>query len=300
MKVGIVGLGLIGGSLAKAIRERTAHRLFLYDRDPSVMEEAELLGLNEKVFTGEVVGECDVVILALYPEAALEFLSNNANAFKKGAVVTDCVGVKREICELGGKLALEHGFVFIGGHPLAGTQFTGFAHSRATLFKNAAAILTPPDDSGSSDNGGSGSSGSSSGSSDERKAQVAAATKFLTRLYTDIGCSSVVVTTPADHDARVAYTSQLPHAISNAYVKNATGRNRKGFSGGSYKDMSRTARVTEELWIQLYLQNAANLVKEIDEFTGNLAEFRAALVRGDAAELRELLRVGREKYCIGE
>ncbi|MBR4282659.1 MAG: prephenate dehydrogenase, partial [Clostridia bacterium] len=190
--------------------------------------------------------------------------------FKKGAIVIDCCGIKRDICEQLNPLNEENKFIFIGGHPMAGTQQWGFSHSRASLFSNASMILTPDD-----------------------TADISTLEK-IKAFFLDCGFGTVVFTTPEEHDRIIAFTSQLPHVISNAYVKSPSALQHKGFSAGSYKDMSRVAKLNGNLWGELFLKNSDYLIEELDILIENLSKYKDALKNNDEKELSKLLTDGSE------
>ena len=271
MTVGVVGLGLIGGSLAKALKANTEHRVLGCDANDSVRQYAELIGCIDGELTAEALSQCDVVLLAVYPLATVEYVKQHATLFGKGAIVIDCGGVKRSICEACMPLAAEHGFVFIGGHPMAGLHRSGLKYATADLYKGASMILTPQD---------------------TRDIELL---EKVTVLLKSIGFGSVTVTTPEQHDEIIAFTSQLAHVVSNAYVKSPRAQVHKGFSAGSYKDLTRVARLNETMWSELFLENRENLLNEIDTLITSLTKYRDALESSDADTLRELLRDGSER-----
>ena len=269
VKIGIVGLGLIGGSMAKAIKEMTLHEVYGYDILQSTMLDAAAENAIDGTLDSSTLSECDIVIISLYPQAAVEYVSSNASAFRKGSVVIDCTGTKRIICETLEPIAKENGFYFLGGHPMAGTQFWGFQASRPSLFKGASMILTP--------------NGTDADILDRVRA-----------LFFDIGFGEITFTTPEEHDRIIAYTSQLAHVVSNAYIKSPTALMRKGFSAGSYKDMTRVAKLNENMWTELFLENRDFLVEEIDLLIENLSKYSKALKENSEAELRQLLKDGKD------
>ena len=269
MKIGIVGLGLIGGSFARAIKEMTDHVVLGFDINDSAFLAAKMVGAVDGPLDASSLGECDVLIISTYPAAAVDFIKNNEKRFKHGAVVVDCCGTKRYICEkIGSNVGRDH--VFVGGHPMAGTQQWGFEHSRASMFKNGSMILTPD------------------GTTDILTLEK------LKSFFASVGFSDVVFTTPEEHDARIAFTSQLPHVISNAYVKSPRAVEHRGFSAGSYKDMTRISKLNVEMWTELFLENADNLSAEIDLLAANLAKYSEAIKNRDREKLAELLNEGRE------
>ena len=270
MKIGIVGLGLIGGSLAKSAKKNTKYKIYGYDINKDVIKKA----VEEKSIDGELtekrLSSCDYVFISVYPEAIIEYINRNANIFKEGATVIDCAGIKRVVCEECFKIAEEHNFSFVGGHPMAGTQYSGFDNSKDTMFWNAPFVLTPKEN--------------------EDILILANAREVIMKL----GFGRVSVMTPNKHDKLIAFTSQLPHIISNAFVKSPSALERKGISAGSYKDLSRVAYLNEDMWTELFLDNKENLVNELDYFIEELKKYSDAMKNDNAEELKHLLKVGKE------
>lgn len=270
MNIGIVGLGLIGGSLARAVKETTEHKVFAFDLDRSALLGAALVGAIDGELDDEQLKQTDLLLLSLYPQAAVDYVKAHLGAIRPGTIVIDCCGVKRVVCRPLYTLAKEHGFCFLGGHPMAGTQFWGFSHARASLFRGASMILT------------------TEGVSDVRLLERVKA------FFLSIGFETLTFTTPEEHDRIIAYTSQLAHIVSNAYVKSPTAMQRKGFSAGSYKDMTRVAKLNVGMWTELFLENSDNLCEELDLLIANLQQYRDALGAGDEEALRQLLEDGRQ------
>lgn len=270
MLIGVVGLGLIGGSLAKAIKYNTENTVLGYDIDLNVLLKAKLLGAVDGELTEKKIPECDMIITGLYPQSTKDFINANAAKFKKGAIVVDTCGVKGYVCEDMWKTAKENGFVFIGAHPMAGLHYSGFEHSQVTLFNNASMVLVPSKDVNIND------------------------LEKVKKLFLSIGFTDIQLTTPEKHDKLIAFTSQLAHVVSNAYVKSPTAKEHKGFSAGSYKDLTRVAKLNETMWTELFLENDEYLIKEIDGIIENLQQYSAALKARDEKTLRQLLKDGRE------
>ena len=268
MKIGVVGLGLIGGSLAKGFNALNDVSVLGYDNDESTLLRARLEGVIKETLTKENIGQCSYVFISLYPKAAIEFLKDNAKYFKKNSVVVDCCGIKESVCRAGFSLSEENGFSFIGGHPMAGTQFSGFKYSRASIFDKASMILVP------------------------HKGEKIEVLQNLKELLVKIGFKSVTITTAKEHDRIIAYTSQLAHVVSNAYVKSPSAKVHKGFSAGSYRDLTRVAKLNAKMWTELFLENGENLSKEIDFITEQLRKYSDAIKKGDAQELEKLLEEG--------
>ncbi len=269
MKVGIIGLGLMGGSLAKAISFGTEHTVWGTNRSPEAVQKALFVGAIEKELTKEDLPLCDLVIVSLYPQASIDYIIENARLFKKGAIVMDISGVKRYVCDELYDIAKQNDFVFIGAHPMAGLHLSGFEHSTAKIFNNSSMILTPYEDT------------------PEECVDV------IKELFLSIGFTNIQMSTPDEHDKIIAFTSQLAHVVSNAYVKSPNAMVHKGFSAGSYKDLTRVAYLNEHMWSELFLENRDNLINEIDAIVNNLVQYREAMVNNDREKLTELLRDGR-------
>ncbi len=271
MNIAVVGMGLIGGSFAKAIKEKTAHTVFGTDADTQVLAKARLVGAIDDILDSEKLATCELVIIALYPQAAIDWLDANAEHMIKTAIVTDTCGVKQAVC--GGCLAIaqQHGFTYIGGHPMAGVEHSGFDHSRGDMFENASMVLTP--------------------TSNTPIAEVDRLRKFLL----SVGFARMVITSPAEHDRMIAYTSQLAHVVSNAYVQSPCALGHRGFSAGSYRDMTRVATLNEDMWTELFLDNYQPLAEELDALIERLQDFSVAIKAQDGDRLRAMLRAGREQ-----
>ncbi len=270
MKVGIIGLGLIGGSMAKAIRLNTDHYVLGMDIDKTIVTKAKIIEAINEELTEKNIGECDMIILALYPDATVETVRKYAHLIKKGAYVIDCGGVKEKVCYNIPEIAKENGFVFVGGHPMAGIEKIGFKYSNAEIFADASMILTPDDDV---------------------KIEDLANIKIF---FLSIGFGKITVKTAEDHDRIIAYTSQLAHVLSNAYVKSETAKDHRGLSAGSFMDLTRVAYLNETMWTELFLENKNNLINEISTLIDNLNEYKSALEDDNADGLKELLKKGRE------
>ena len=268
MTVGIVGLGLIGGSMAKAFSRAEGVRVLGLDTDETILGFALLSGAVEERLTRENQGDCDLLLLAAYPRAAEEYLRREAPYLRRDTVVMDCLGTKRQICAAAFPLAEKYGFTFVGGHPMAGTHNSGFKYARENLFRGAPMVLVPPP-----------------GFDMELLERVKA-------LLAPLGFGSYSVTTAERHDEMIAFTSQMPHLVSNAYIKSPTAAGHKGFSAGSYKDMTRVAWLKPEMWTELFLENRDELLKELDSFIGELGRYREALEEKDGERLRTLLEEG--------
>ncbi len=268
--IGIVGLGLIGGSMAKAVKFHTDHTVYGADIDPDTMALAFASGAIDGELDARSLSECDLLLLALPPEALISWAEENAPKIAKTAVVVDLCGVKRRICAALRPLSEKYGFSYVGGHPMAGKEHGGFKSSTALLFAGAAMILTP----------------------DERA--DAPLLERLKAFFLSLGFGSITCSTPAEHDRIISYTSQLCHITSSAFVKSPTAQTHMGFSAGSFRDMTRVAYLDENMWTQLFLADSDFLTGELDTLISHLREYRDAIASGDGDRLRSLLREGRE------
>ena len=271
MNVGIVGLGLIGGSMAKSIKVRTAHTVWGIDLDVETMTLSRLSGSIDGTLTNENIPACDLLLIAIRPAAAIEWVQKHAPLFAKNAIVVDLCGVKRNVCEAIAPIAKEYGFAYIGGHPMARRERGGFVHSSEELFTGASMILTPDQNT------------------DMRMLET------LKSFFTDAGFAGLTFSTPEEHDRIIAYTSQLAHLVSSAYIKSPEAQRRRGFSAGSFRDMTRVAHLDEAMWTELFLDDADFLTEQLEILIDHLNEYRAALVARDAEQLQSLLKDGREK-----
>ena len=270
MRVGIVGLGLIGGSFAKAYQE-AGHEVLAFDRDESVLSFAQLEGAVSAPLTKENIGTCDLVLVAIYPEAAVNYIRDMAPYIGTKPMVIDCCGTKRVVCAAAFPLAEQYRFTYLGGHPMAGTQYSGFGHARANLYHNAPMVIVPPD----FDN--------------------IALLSRVQELLRPAGFGSYSVTTAEKHDEMIAFTSQLAHVASNAYIKSPTAKKHKGFSAGSYKDMTRVAWLAPHMWAELFMENKEFLLKEIDCYIEHLSEYKTAMEHDDEETLIRLLDEGKKR-----
>lgn len=268
-RVGVVGLGLMGGSFAKALAA-AGREVYGWNRTHSVTEMAEIETIAGEL-TDETIPTCELIILAGYPQVSIDWLGEMANLISPGAIVIDTVGVKRIICERCDKISEGQAWTFVGCHPMAGTQYSGFAHARANMFHNAPMVVVPPqmDDF-------------------ERVAIL----ERLKHLLKPCGFGSFTLSTAENHDRMIAYTSQLAHVVSNAYVKSPTAQEHKGFSAGSYKDLTRVACLNAPMWTELFLDNADNLSREVGTIIENLQAYKDAIDAHDAEKLQALLAEG--------
>lgn len=269
MNVGILGLGLIGGSLARAYA-KSGHRVFAAEQDESIFEFAQLAGAVHGKLDASTIPCCDLILPAVFAGGSIQWLNENAQYIASEALVIDCCGIKQEICKCGFALAEKYGFTFIGGHPMAGSHFSGFKYSRSNLFQGAPMVLVPPrfDDPMLL----------------ERAKDALKACNF----------GAFSVTTAAEHDKMIAFTSQMPHIVSNAYIKSPTAKQHKGFSAGSYKDLTRVAWLNPYMWAELFLSNKENILEELSTFIQALNEYKDAIEADDEETLIRILDAGRK------
>lgn len=268
MTVAIVGLGLIGGSFAKALREKTGHVIFGMETNVETAQKALREQVIDRLITPEELGEAELTITALYPEETIAFLLKNLPCFRKNSVVIDTCGIKEKVVSALDRPFYESGVRYVGTHPMAGREFSGYDHSLAALFENASFIIT------------------------ETKHTNSGAVQMLSELALQLGFDRVIKTTPKEHDRVIAYTSQLAHVVSNAYIKSPTLQSESGFSAGSFKDLTRVAKCNPDMWTALFLDNREALLKEIDTLQASLAEYRNALETSDSVRLHTLLQEG--------
>jgi len=269
MRVGIIGLGLIGGSLAKAYRRDEGVTVLGWDTDASITEFAQLAQAIHGPLRDEDLPGLDLLLLATYPEAVVAHMKRLGPLLDKQTMVIDCAGTKEKVCREVFPLAAEYGLTFLGGHPMAGTHYSGFKYSQADLFDGAPMVLVPP---------------------------VFDDIRLLDRAkkcLAPVGFGHISITTAQEHDARIAFTSQMAHVISNAYIKSPTARSHDGFSAGSYRDLTRVAWLNPAMWAELFLENKDNLLFELDTLTASLRQYREAIQNEDFDTLRALLDQGR-------
>ena len=270
MKVGILGLGLIGGSLARAYA-KAGHTVLAADTDSSILDFAILAGVVNAPLTEESLPSCDLILLSIYSGGAIIWLEENGKYINKSALVLDCCGIKEQICNRCFPIAEKYGFTFVGGHPMAGSHFSGFKYSRSNLFQGAPMVLVPPvyDDP--------------------------ELLSWVKDALSPCNFGSFSVTTAQEHDKMIAFTSQMPHIVSNAYIKSPTAQNHKGFSAGSYKDLTRVAWLNPQMWAELFLSNRENVLNELDTYIESLNQYRNAIIENNEAELVALLDEGRTR-----
>ena len=268
MKIAIVGMGLIGGSLGRALLKNTDNEVYGCDLDATTLLKADMLRAHTRSIEDKDWGEVDMVIFALCPNAAIRSMREICPKLKDGAIVADTCGNKRIIVAAMREFETQYpALFFVGVHPMAGREFSGISHSSATLFDRAYVIVVPV-------------------SQDIEKLSV------VKQLFLDIGAQDVEICTADKHDEMIAYTSQLAHVVSSSYVKNGHSSEHAGFSAGSFRDLTRVAKLDPDMWTELFLQNKDNLVGDIDTLVAHLIEYRDAIDANDAKRLRDLLAEG--------
>lgn len=268
MNIAIIGLGLIGGSLAKSIKTYTKYRCWGMDCDQQALTKALADGAIDRKISPEQLKDAQLTIVCLHPQATVEVLLANSDHFNPQGLVIDVCGVKKAVMDAVLPTLKAKGVTFIGTHPMAGREFSGYDYATNDLFSHASFIMTPPENTPSE------------------------AIDFLERLAIELGFKRVVITTPAEHDATIAFTSQLAHIVSNGYIKSPTLKNESGFSAGSFLDLTRVARLNPAMWTQLFLYNREALLFEIDTIIKHLEEYQEALVENDGERLQYLLKIG--------
>ncbi len=270
MKVGILGLGLIGGSMARAYA-KAGHHVLAADTDKDIFSFAQLAGAVHGHLCADNVANCDLILLAIYPAGCIAWLEENAHFISSQALVMDLCGTKENICRQCFPLAQKFGFTFLGAHPMAGSHHSGFKYSRSNLFQGAPMVLVPHrfDDM-----------------------QLLDTAK---RALAPCNFGSFSVCTAEEHDKRIAFTSQMPHVLSNAFIKSPTALSHKGFSAGSYKDFTRVAWLNPQMWAELCMENRENMLFELETYIQSLQAYQSALQAQDLITLTALLESGKQR-----
>ena len=276
MNIAVVGMGIIGGSFCKAFKKYTHHYIIGINRTQSTLQEAFDCGAIDEKGTEESLGKADVVIMALYPQATVDYIEKYGSYLKKGCIVTDSSGIKTEICPQMVALSKKYGFTFVGSHPMAGKETNGFSSADADLYKGASYIIVPCE----ADEG---------------------AVKTLSDLAMEINFGQIKLSTPEEHDRMIAFTSQLPHVLACSYVLSPCCKNHKGFSAGSYHDVSRVANINSKLWSELFMENREPLLKELNILIDNITKITDAINESDINRLQDLLEQSHQtKEALGE
>lgn len=269
MKIAVIGLGLIGGSISKSIKNKTNYEVFAWDLNESARQNALDTQSIHGILENGNPKDCDIVIIALYTNAVISYIKQFQNDFKKGAFVIDCAGVKERICEEIPPIAKAKEFIFCGGHPMAGLEKSGFNASLENLFDGATMILTPID-------------------------IVAEKVEFIGDFFKEIGFGRIQISSSTKHDKVIAYTSQLAHVVSSAYIKDNLSDEISGFSAGSFRDMTRVAKLNEDMWTELFLENNEYLADEIDNIISHLQDFSNFIRNKNEKDLKAILKYNKE------
>lgn len=270
MKIGIVGMGLMGGSFGRMLLKNTDHAVYGDDRSEEVLKKALLLNAMHERLTPARAGELDLLVVSVYPRGFEEAVRRYLPCLKEGALVMDFCGIKRPVMDAMKRLSESYPALhFVGGHPMAGREFWGISHAVANLFDRASMLLVPV-------------------------AIPLESLADLKRFFLSLGFLRVVVTTAEIHDETIALTSQLAHVLSSAYVKSPRAGGYVGYSAGSFRDMTRVAKLNPDMWTELMTDNADYLIEELDGLTARLSEYRNALAARDEAALKSLLQEGAE------
>lgn len=266
MRILIVGLGVVGGSYAMALKEARYEDVYGIDTNLDTIKKAEELGIIKKGFIdgSEIVGSCDLIILSIYPRLVKKFIEDNKSRFKKDTVITDATGIKemfiKDILEI-----LPQNVDFVFGHPMAGREKKGIDYASSAVFKGANYLITIIDRNKENN------------------------IKLIEEVAYNIGFKKVRRITPKFHDEMISFTSQLPHAIAVALINSdEEGRDTGSFIGDSYRDLTRIANINEDLWSELFLGNKSNLLKVINEFELELEKIKTSLKNNDTESLKEL------------
>ena len=285
---GFIGLGLMGGSLAKAIRNEifvnpnTEGKLLASDCRIQTLEEAKKEGIIDEFFsvekTKEMLKKCDVVFICLYPKATKEFIKNNIEYFKENAIITDISGVKTELVEslpeglqsINSKTSAQ----FIPGHPMAGSEKEGYLHSSSKIFAGRNYILMPYENTKPEN------------------------LDILKSIIYKIGFTNIITTDYKTHDHKIAFTSQLCHIIASALVESAEDTQITQFGGGSFEDLTRIAMINAPLWTELFLANKTELLTHIESFEKSLDKLKKQIQDEKSKNLQENLELVRSKRIL--
>lgn len=267
MRIAIIGLGLIGGSIARRLRGFYNCTVAAYNRSAEPLELAKRDGVIDEGYgsAGDAMANADLIILCLYPQLNLDMVRDNLNRIKDGAVITDVSGVKQFMVD-GMREILPKTIDFVGAHPMAGREVGGYKSSTDTLFDNASFLITP---------------------TRENKPE---SVKLVRELAEYIGCKHVVTTSPGEHDAIIAYTSQLMHVVAVALCDNPMIERSTFFSAGSLRDCTRVAKINEVMWSELFIENKVELAKRIREMEESLERLAVATETEDREELEKIMR----------
>ncbi len=271
MNIGIIGLGLIGGSLGRVFIKNTDNIVYGTDISKENLLKAKMLGAFHLELNDNNYSDIDMLFIALCPKAFCDVLSEIAPKLHKGAIIVDIAGNKNKVVNSMKKISSKYPELkFIATHPMAGREYSGIKHSMPTLFENSSILIVPV------------------------IADIQDVVNFKA-LMLKLGFSKVIMTDAENHDRIIAYTSQLAHILSSSYVKSPLAEEHYGFSAGSFRDLTRVAKLNVPMWSELFMDNRENLLSEIDTLIDNLNEYREALGKKDIDKLMSLLEQGNER-----
>lgn len=265
-KIAIIGLGLIGGSMAYRLCGFNGGKVIGYDTNAAICKSAAERGAVADIAqnVGSAIDGADLVIIATYPDSVAKIVKQNSDKFKKGAVITDICGVKsrisKEICS-----AVPDGVFYVGSHPMAGKEVEGFDNAEPTLFDGCGFIIVPTE------------------KSDDKSIEL------VSSMARHLGAARIAVNTPEDHDSIIAYTSDLMHISASALCLDFNENMNLAYTAGAFRDCTRIAMINPKLWTELFLENAEHIVTEIDRFSASLNKVRDAIANGRADRLFDLL-----------
>ena len=260
-------MGLIGGSLAKAVKENLNARVYAYDHNILSLETTKSEGVIDGELNSSVLPLCDLVVLCLYPNDIIRYVDEHKNLFAPNCCIIDFGGIKRKIISECKAILSDTTVNFIGCHPMAGREVSGYQHSLESLFRGRSMIMVP----------------------DDAPAELV---EQLQIFFKVIGVGKIIITTAENHDKVIAFTSQLAHVLSNAYVKSPRALQHKGYTGGSFQDLSRVAKLNAKMWTELFMVNRDFLIEEIEILITHLSEYSNALREENENELYRLLKEG--------
>lgn len=266
MKILIVGLGVIGGGYAMALKEAGYKDIYGVDINKETLKKAKNMNIIKEGFLSEekIIGEADLIVLAIYPNLVKNFIMRNRNKFKKGALITDVTGIKQlfinEIVEI-----LPENIDFVFAHPMAGREKKGIDYATNEVFKGANFLIV------------------------ETERNKEENIRKIEELALEMGFEHIKRTTPAFHDEMISFTSQLPHVLAVSLINSdIEGRNTGQFIGDSYRDLTRIANMNEKLWSLLFLGNKENLLTSMNNFEREFDKIKKCIEENDEKGLQEL------------
>jgi len=267
LKIGIVGLGLMGGAFAISLRKNNKHlKIFAYDIDNKALELVKSKNIIDELFcdAGKMVPKCDIIFLCINPQDVLEFMDKWMESFSPGTIITDIGGCKRKIFEKM-ETTLRNDIDFIPGHPMAGNENSGFLHADKCNFNGKNYILVP------------------------LKRNKPDNLNLLKQLIYSIGFKRITETTAEDHDNKIAFTSQLCHVIASALIDCEPNTEITKFGGGSFEDLTRIAMLNVPMWTELFIENNDYLVERIKQFESSLDKLKILIAESNNKTLFDIL-----------